>query len=285
MVEIVWHYDPRNPVADSPRDAAEAQQRLADGNRAFAGLAGQEPHSETKERVVIPIAGRDLGLAAAPGAAPAQEPFAAILGCADARVPVELIFGLHANQAFVVRVAGNVLSNETLGSLEYAVVHMPTVRLLVVLGHTGCGAVSAAVDAYLNPETYLSVAPSVPLRTIVDSLVIPVRAAAEALAVVHGAGVAGHGAYRTAVIEVAVALNAALVARSTAGALASAPGADRQVVFGVYDLRRRRVGLPDLDAAEETWRSGLFTPPADETGFRELGRGLAASTYIRGILA
>ena len=77
-----------------------------------------------------------------------------MLGCSDARVPIELIFNEGPNDLFVVRVAGNGLGGEVFGSLSYAVEHLGgSLKLVVVLGHSGCGAVSAAVDAVLNPKT------------------------------------------------------------------------------------------------------------------------------------
>lgn len=76
----------------------------------------------------------------------AQQPFAAILSCMDSRVPVELIFDLGIGEIFSIRVAGNVISENILGSLEYAVAVTGT-QLIVVLGHTGCGAIKGACDA------------------------------------------------------------------------------------------------------------------------------------------
>jgi carbonic anhydrase len=73
-----------------------------------------------------------------------QRPFAMILGCADSRVPPELVFAAGLGELFVVRVAGNCLSPEVTGSLQYASVHLRT-PLLVVLGHEGCGAIKAAL--------------------------------------------------------------------------------------------------------------------------------------------
>ena len=108
---------------------------------------------------VIPVDPRDLGLAPNAPGAPRQRPYAAVLGCSDARVPIELIFNEGPNDLFVVRVAGNGLGSEVLGSLKYAVDHLGgSLKLIVVLGHSGCGAVSAAVDAFLDPKTYLSFA-------------------------------------------------------------------------------------------------------------------------------
>lgn len=73
-----------------------------------------------------------------------QHPFAVIVGCADSRVPPELVFDLGFGDLFVIREAGNVLDNIVLGSVEYAVEHLG-VRLVMVLGHEQCGAVTAAV--------------------------------------------------------------------------------------------------------------------------------------------
>ena len=73
-----------------------------------------------------------------------QEPFAGVLSCADSRVPVELVFDQTIGQIFVARVAGNIVSPEIIGSLEYGVAVLG-LKVLVVLGHTACGAVKAAI--------------------------------------------------------------------------------------------------------------------------------------------
>jgi len=78
-----------------------------------------------------------------------QKPFATILGCSDSRVPPELIFDANFGELFIVRVAGNVISPEVMGSLQYAGAHLLTL-LFVVLGHAGCGAVKAALEYKLN---------------------------------------------------------------------------------------------------------------------------------------
>jgi len=77
--------------------------------------------------------------------AKSQHPFAVVIGCADSRVPPELVFDQGLGDLFVLRVAGNVINDESLGSIEYAVDHL-AVRLIVVLGHQHCGAVKAAKD-------------------------------------------------------------------------------------------------------------------------------------------
>jgi len=81
-----------------------------------------------------------------------QAPFAAVVSCADSRCPVELVFDQGVGDLFVTRVAGNFASNDILGSLEYAVEHLGT-RLIVVLGHEGCGAVKAVYDAIAAGQT------------------------------------------------------------------------------------------------------------------------------------
>ncbi len=78
-----------------------------------------------------------------------QHPYATILSCSDSRVPPELIFDAGFGELFIVRVAGNVMSPEVAGSLQYAGRHLKT-PLFVVLGHTNCGAVAAAVEARLH---------------------------------------------------------------------------------------------------------------------------------------
>lgn len=80
-----------------------------------------------------------------------QNPVAVILGCSDARVPVEIVFDQGLGDLFVIRVAGNVVAPSQIGSVEFAVEKFDT-RLVIVLGHSGCGAVTACVDTLLNPN-------------------------------------------------------------------------------------------------------------------------------------
>lgn len=80
-----------------------------------------------------------------------QNPFAAIVACADSRVPVEIIFDAGIGDLFVIRSAGHVLSKEALGSLEYAVKELG-VKFIMILGHDKCGAVTSALESYKNHE-------------------------------------------------------------------------------------------------------------------------------------
>ncbi len=102
---------------------------LKEGNDRFAKGETFHGHQSTNWRMQL---------------VPAQHPIATILGCSDSRVPPELVFDQGLGDLFVVRVAGNVVAPDVVGSLQYATEHLKT-RLIVVLGHGGCGAVTAAV--------------------------------------------------------------------------------------------------------------------------------------------
>lgn len=202
-----------------------------------------------------------------------QEPFAAVLSCSDARVPIELALGRGANDLFVVRIAGNVPGAECLGSLHYASDRLPHVQLFSVIGHSQCGAVTAAVDAFLEPGSYLPVAQLAPLREIIDSLFGSVRLAAFALQQITGRAVlpaaADSAELRDALISVSAVANAALSANVVARNL------EREAAFGVYDLSHRTVGVMTADG----WEPGLRKAPK---GDEELQAALhdAAQGYL-----
>jgi carbonic anhydrase len=282
MFEIIYRYDPSRPVKrQEPADAVEACRRLEEGNRAFAALA-QGPLEGSR---VVHFDLADIGVAA-DGGAPRQQPFAVVLGCSDARVPTELIFDRACNELFVVRVAGNILGQDQLGSIDYAVENLgKNLKLIVVLGHSGCGAVTAAVDAFLRPAEYLGLLSSHHVRAIVNSLFPAVHGTATTLAAIWGEDVVRREGYRTALIECAVVLNAALVAsilREQFGNMAQ----ERGILFGVYDLASRRVRVPlaagDGDSATEVV---LAEAPTSREAFRQFAGRVAGSNHIRELLA
>src|SRR6186713_1264803 len=119
-----------DPTESTPT-ADVALQRLKAGNDRF--MAGTARFPTVQKEILADLA-------------KGQSPYATILSCSDSRVPPELIFDAGFGELFIVRVAGNVLSPEVMGTLQYAGVHLRT-PLFVVLGHTNCGAVAAAVDA------------------------------------------------------------------------------------------------------------------------------------------
>jgi carbonic anhydrase len=133
LVSLIWMHpfaqaaDPAH--SDQPSVApAEAISKLKEGNSRYTSGNLQHPGQTTERRTEL---------------AKTQNPFAAIVSCSDSRVPPEVVFDQGLGDLFVVRVAGNVINNEGLGSLEYTVDHLGT-RLILVLGHQRCGAVDAA---------------------------------------------------------------------------------------------------------------------------------------------
>jgi len=112
----------------SPITWNEALSRLKDGNARYAAGRSEHPRADALRRAETAEQG--------------QHPFAAVVGCSDSRVPIEIIFDQGVGDVFVVRVPGNVCNGDEIGAVEYAVEHLDT-PLCVVLGHTRCGAVSS----------------------------------------------------------------------------------------------------------------------------------------------
>lgn len=129
--------------------AIEALQFLRNGNRRFVT-------GDLRSERLASLARRSELTAG-------QEPFAVILGCSDSRVPVEIIFDQGLGDLFVIRVAGNVVAPSLIGSVEFAAAKFGT-RLVVVLGHTNCGAINATLDELQQPASN----PSRNLLSIVD---------------------------------------------------------------------------------------------------------------------
>jgi carbonic anhydrase len=122
-------YSPSQSTSGVPQTPEEAMKLLVDGNRRFA-----EGHSLSSNRDMTRV--REV--------ANGQKPFAAFLGCADSRVPIEIVFDQGFGDLFVTRIAGNVASSENIGSLEFGTKILGA-KVLYVLGHTSCGAVSATM--------------------------------------------------------------------------------------------------------------------------------------------
>jgi len=113
--------------------------------------------SADEPQYIVPCNGLEVGMVRVMGQLPKQAPFAVVVGCSDARVPTEMIFGQGFNDLFVIRVAGNVLGDVCLGSIDFALSALSdSVKVVVMLGHSGCGAVTGAVDAYLRPLKFWS---------------------------------------------------------------------------------------------------------------------------------
>jgi len=226
-------------AASQPENSDRARSVLLQANSDFAKASGAWADGKRTDGLhparTVSLGGRN---------APAQTPFAAILGCADARVPPEIVFNTGSNEIFVVRVAGNVLGQDCLGSLRYAASQFSTtLKLLVVLGHANCGAVTEAVDVYLQPSKYLSIATDYSVRCIEDQILLAVRVAAMSLESLHGSRVMKRPGYRAALLEVAVVLNAAWSAYCLRKEFQNR-FPDLGVVFGAYDLITGHLRLP-----------------------------------------
>src|SRR5262249_21686391 len=140
-----YHDVDRGPMIS----AREALDRLREGNRRFVATV-----SSTRDAAPL---GRRAELVTT------QEPFAIVLGCSDARVPAEIVFDQGLGDLFVIRVAGNIVAPSQVGSVEFAAARFGT-RLVVVLGHSECGAILTTLDEIKRPTENQSRN----LRSIVD---------------------------------------------------------------------------------------------------------------------
>jgi carbonic anhydrase len=120
----------------APTDAAGALAHLKEGNLRFVQGRARHTHENASWRNML-VEG--------------QKPFATILGCSDSRVPPELVFDVGLGELFIIRLAGNIIAEDVIGTLQYAVAHLHT-PLVVVMGHEGCGAVTAAIDEMLHTD-------------------------------------------------------------------------------------------------------------------------------------
>ena len=137
MADVHAHHskEQETPSRTNPTDPHEAMIALREGNLRFA--EGRVLHAHQAADWRSHLTG-------------GQQPFATILSCSDSRVPPELVFDQGLGDLFVIRVAGNIIDADVVGSISYAVRHLKT-RLVVVMGHEKCGAVTAALQALHNP--------------------------------------------------------------------------------------------------------------------------------------
>ncbi len=138
-----------------PTDFNSAIERLKEGNANFVADTPKHPNQnkESREKWLE-----------------TQKPWAVVLSCADSRVAPELAFDTGVGELFVLRVAGNIANTCTLASIEYAVAHTTDVRVIVVMGHQGCGAVGAAMAGGVLPYS---------LNMLIAHIIPPLRMAGE----------------------------------------------------------------------------------------------------------
>ncbi len=239
------------------------------------GLSAQEASNEPKG---------DDGL-------PVQMPFGVVLGCSDARVPSEILFGQEFNDLFNIRVAGNVLARECVGSLLYALQNFVPegsgggqrqLKLVVSLGHRGCGAVRATIQAF---EKGLAGAPGPedPVGSILHRIHVPaLQLGAEVFDERFGKGASRDPKALNEMVELVVYLNAAWTGRelvqwveSQGPEIASRVG----VVFGVVDPNDLRVrSRPEgIDQSAGTLVSTFDLPPRNLEDLRELAKEIVGA--------
>lgn len=214
-----------------------------------------------------------------PEALNVQTPTLAVASCADARVPLELLFGLRENEAFVVRVAGPTLISEGLGSLDFAVGSLRSIETVLVMGHTRCGAVTGAVKQYRSPTTGAIHDPAQPLDRVIDAIAWSVRLADLALVEALGrtpeqdelvlAATAVHVANEAA--NLALRYSGRAAGTSTPTLAPVGPTETPPVGWGVFDLATRdllpQFGDPALRPAP-TRASELRTIARQAVGLR-----------------
>lgn len=265
-MDVIYRYDPFAPLtARQIPDAKAALNALIQGNDRFKNVVNRMQErtlgGDAGDPIVIPISPMTSGLPLYPGAMPTQAPFAVVLGCSDARVPTEAVFDQSFNDLFVLRIAGNVLGSECLGSLHYALRHLKdSLKLIVVLGHSKCGAVTAAVDTHLSPDAYVNIACTFPLRSLVDQIQIAVRGASHALEKYIGVAMPNKTMYRSLLVGITAYVNAAVSALELQRELGLYDANGPQVVFGVYDFESLRVqSSPDSKSEVQRLRAAPKT--------------------------
>ena len=197
-------------VAQPNLTADEALARLRAGNDRFVN--GDARFPTVQKEILAELA-------------KGQHPYATILGCSDSRVPPELVFDAGFGDLFIIRVAGNVISPEVMGTLQYAALHLHT-PLFVVLGHEGCGAIDAALSVKFHSAEHPA-----RISLLLDNIIPGLDGVDEALP---------HDAQMQAAVEANVRWSMCQLLDTPEGRARTAEGQFR-LVGAVYELRTGRV--------------------------------------------
>lgn len=261
-----------------PRTAAEALAALTRGHAGFRDWAArQRGGAEEPPASGLGILGLSLPAPAA-AAVPLQHPFAIAVGCADARVPIRMLFGGLVNDIFEIRVAGQALGDECLGSIEYALRHLPSVKTIVVLGHTDCGAVRMTVDNHLKPSCLETDELSIGLRAVANHILGAVVQAERALRAAAPTLAASAELHRECLTTTAIVVNAAAVAHRLAHVFGPQGHDELEVVFGIYDLSTSTVLHPRQSASQPGWEPGLAAAPRTAAAVADIAAAAVAAT-------
>lgn len=243
-----------------PSDFGEAKSLLEEGHERFRNWVARSRREEAPSTQSSDAVGLAKALFPADRVTD-QTPFAITLGCADARVPLRMLLGSTVNDLFEIRVAGQVLGDECLGSIEYALGHLATIRLAAVIGHMDCGAIKAAVEYFLG-EAYLRTDEmSTGLKSIIDHLLGIVVAASHGMKRAGLEEKLGEKAYQERLVLTAGVLNAAAIAHRLRWMFSAMGRDDVGVVYGVYDIRSASILHPSAGGGRSDWSVGLAHAP------------------------
>ena len=298
-VDLVHRYNLDNPEprGSEPAPTAEmALRRLREGNTQFATFMKNCRMSIARQPVVIPCQKTEVGLGVHDEyGRPKQSPFALVLGCSDAREPAENLFGQGFDDLFTVRVAGNVLGDECVGSVIYALDKFApasnsaasgSLKLIMVIGHRNCGAVHAAVEAHeADPSSLLERVGSTPypLAAIVARIAPVVTVSAWAIDGSYGPGASRDKKHMEVLTEIAVYLNAAMGAYELAKVVKARFPRDSSppvaVRFGVFDLSNDFVqgGPPPYPSTSSPPKYSFGEPPDSPGWFPRAAEKIAKS--------
>jgi carbonic anhydrase len=281
-VELVRRYDlddPEPKTAETPSGANVAIERLREGNARFATFMNNCRESIAGHPVVVPCDKSEVGLGEHDSfGRPKQSPLAVVVGCSDAREPTEILFGQGFDDLFTIRVAGNVLGDECVGSVIYALdkfapgassTSTGSLKLIVIVGHRSCGGVHAAIEAHeADPSSLLERADSIPhpVAAIIARIAPVVAVSAWAVDNSYGAGASRDKKHTEVLCEIAVYLNAALAAYELVRVMKARRRDDDPgpvaVRFGVFDLSNDFVqGVPPPYESTSTQPKQSFAEP------------------------
>jgi len=287
-IDFTYRYSPDNPKPFfAPTDWKSAAVFLEAGNslivrffnacqRGYLNPDSAPPVVELSHSEIADSPLDDDGM-------PTQMPFAVMLGCSDARVPTELLFGQEFNDIFNIRVAGNILAEEGIGSLLYAIrafapdpqkPHARSLKLAGVLGHRGCGAVRATIKTFQAGPAAAKVFGD-PVGSIVAKIASPpMSIAAELIDEEFGPNASADPKHLNDLVEMVVYLNAAWSSKEVQDWVTrEGPEVAERVgvVYGVFDPVTFRVhALPYTP--DEPVIDAFASPPRDLDDLRTLGR-------------
>lgn len=266
-------------VPQRPSNPSEAKGLLLRGHENFRQWVDRIHESGTSPPVSQSSPRAELIQSLFPNdRVPQQEPFAIAIGCADARVPLRMLLGSTINDLFEIRVAGQVLADECVGSMEYAIQHLPSVKSVVVLGHSDCGAVKTTVDSYLKPCCLETSELSIGLESIVNHIFGSVVQSERAILATNPDIDRNSAKFRDQLLQTSILVNAALIAHRIEFLLKQMGRGDIGVLFGVYEIQTHSIVHPDIQSSKPSYVLGLAESPPTTAAVADWAIAAALST-------